>query len=60
MRSFARMMLVVVAGVLIGTGHAAAAPVQLPAWLAPEPPDVQAPAAALADGNTGAIRWSRE
>ncbi len=50
------MMLAAVAGVLIGTGQAAA----VPAWLSPEPPDVQAPQAALADGNTGAIRWSRE
>jgi D-alanyl-D-alanine carboxypeptidase (penicillin-binding protein 5/6) len=68
MRSFARLMQAAVAGVLVvAAGHAAAvAPTasvshsQLPSWLPPEPEGVRAPAAELADGNTGAVRWSRQ
>ncbi|MBB5912772.1 D-alanyl-D-alanine carboxypeptidase (penicillin-binding protein 5/6) [Nocardia transvalensis] len=67
MRTFARVLQAVVAGVLIVvSGQAAvAAPTtvashsQLPVP-APEPEGVQAVGAALADGNTGAVRWSRE
>lgn len=67
MQPFARLMQVVVAGVLVvAAGHAAtAAPTASPShaqlfpWLSPEPEGVQAPEAELADGNTGAVRWSR-
>ncbi|QIS21995.1 D-alanyl-D-alanine carboxypeptidase family protein [Nocardia terpenica] len=67
MRAFALLLQVAVAGVLVATaGQASAAPVaggshtQLPFWPSPEPDGVQAPEAELADGNTGAPRWSRQ
>ncbi|MEG8183483.1 D-alanyl-D-alanine carboxypeptidase [Nocardia terpenica] len=67
MRAFALLLQVAVAGVLVVTaGPATAAPVaggshtQLPFWPSPEPDGVQAPEAELADGNTGAPRWSRQ
>lgn len=67
MRIFARLLQTAVAGVLVvvaGHGVAAApaaseAHIQLP-WLAPEPGAVQASGAALADGITGTVLWSRE
>lgn len=67
MRTFARLLQVVVAGVLVVVaGHGAtAAPaaseahIQLP-WLTPEPDAVQASGAALADGITGTVLWSRQ
>lgn len=69
MRILARVLQAVVAGVLVvAGGHAAAVAVPitsvassgLPSWSAPEPEGVQAAGAALADGFTGAMRWSRE
>ncbi|MGW5223619.1 D-alanyl-D-alanine carboxypeptidase family protein [Nocardia niigatensis] len=67
MRTFARLLqAVVAAAVVVAVGQAAtAAPavsaplVQLP-WLNSEPDGVQAPGAALADGVTGTMLWSRE
>ncbi|GAB2689459.1 D-alanyl-D-alanine carboxypeptidase family protein [Nocardia thraciensis] len=68
MRTFARLLQTVVIGVLVVTGgHAAvAAPAPVgshsqPApWPFSEPEGVQATAAALADGVTGTVRWSRQ
>ncbi|WP_280271220.1 D-alanyl-D-alanine carboxypeptidase family protein [Nocardia wallacei] len=67
MRIFARVLQALVVGVLVlADGHAVAAPTtsvassRLPSWPAPEPEGVQAAGAALADGFTGAMRWSRE
>ncbi|KZM70283.1 D-alanyl-D-alanine carboxypeptidase family protein [Nocardia terpenica] len=67
MRAFALLLQVAVAGMLVvAAGQATAAPVaggshvQLPFWPSPEPDGVQAPEAELADGNTGAPRWSRQ
>lgn len=68
MRTFARVLHAVVAGVLLvsaGHGVAAAAPspgvghTQLP-WTAAGPEGLRAPGAALADGVTGTVLWSRE
>ncbi|MEV4124884.1 serine hydrolase [Nocardia sp. NPDC049707] len=67
MRTFARLLQTAVFGALIvvaGQGVAAApaaseAHIQLP-WLTPEPSAVQASGAALADGITGTVLWSRE
>lgn len=67
MRTFARLLQAVVAGALVvAVGHGvAAAPAasvahsQLP-WLTPEPDGVQAPGAALAEGITGTVLWSRQ
>lgn len=65
---FARLMQAVVAGVLVvAAGQAAAAKpavnvshADLFPWLSPEPQGIAAPEAELADGNTGAVRWSRQ
>ncbi|WP_405490686.1 D-alanyl-D-alanine carboxypeptidase family protein [Nocardia sp. NBC_00511] len=66
MRIFARSLQTVVAGVLVvmvsqgvEAGPAAGAPLSLP-WLNSEPEGVRAPGAALADGVTGTMLWSRE
>lgn len=67
MRIFARLLQSAVAGALVvAAGHCvAAAPaasdthIQLP-WLTAEPDGVQAPGAALADGITGTVLWSRQ
>ncbi|WP_062981348.1 D-alanyl-D-alanine carboxypeptidase family protein [Nocardia anaemiae] len=67
MQTFARLLQAVVAGALVvvaGQGVAAApaaseAHIQLP-WLTSEPGAVQASGAALADGITGTLLWSRE
>lgn len=67
MPTFARLLQVVVAGaVAVAVSHgvaaapAASAPViQLP-WMNSEPEGVRAPGAALADGITGTMVWSRE
>ncbi|WP_238815579.1 D-alanyl-D-alanine carboxypeptidase family protein [Nocardia brasiliensis] len=62
MRIFARLLQAVLAGVLlvaVGQGVAATpAQSQLP-WTTPEPDGVQASGAALADGLTGTVLWSR-
>ncbi|WP_330232275.1 serine hydrolase [Nocardia sp. NBC_00508] len=66
MRTFARLLQVAIAGALVvAAGHGVtAAPaasdthIQLP-WLTPEPDGVQAPGAALAEGITGTVLWSR-
>ncbi|MEC3915575.1 D-alanyl-D-alanine carboxypeptidase family protein [Nocardia sp. CDC160] len=68
MRTFARVLQAAVATVLVmavGHGVAAAAPVASPPrtllpWTDSEPEGVQAPAAALADGITGTMLWSRQ
>ncbi|MFF3570532.1 D-alanyl-D-alanine carboxypeptidase family protein [Nocardia jiangxiensis] len=64
MRPIARVMLAAASGLFLVTpGPAVAAPAvshaQLPTMSA-EPNGVQAPFAELADGNTGAVRWSRQ
>ncbi|WP_245718148.1 D-alanyl-D-alanine carboxypeptidase family protein [Nocardia miyunensis] len=66
MRSFARVMLAAASGLLLVTpGPAVAAPAgnvshtRVPT-LSAEPDGVRAPFAELADGNTGAVRWSRQ
>ncbi|WP_297620445.1 D-alanyl-D-alanine carboxypeptidase family protein [Nocardia sp.] len=67
MRTFARLLqagvvgaLVVAVGHGVAAGPAASAPFgQLP-WPTAEPDGVQAPGAALADGVTGTVLWSRE
>ncbi|MFX0578307.1 D-alanyl-D-alanine carboxypeptidase family protein [Nocardia nepalensis] len=67
MRTFARLLQIFVAGALVvvaGHGVTAApaaseAHIQLP-WLTSEPGAVQASGAALADGITGTLLWSRE
>lgn len=67
MRTFARLLHAVVAGALVvvaGQGVAAApaasdAHIQLP-WLTSGPDAVQASGAALADGITGTVLWSRQ
>ncbi|OCF87888.1 D-alanyl-D-alanine carboxypeptidase family protein [Nocardia brasiliensis] len=63
MRIIARLLQAVVAGVLlvaVGQGVAATpAQSQLP-WATPAPDGVQAAGAALADGLTGTVLWSRE
>ncbi|MBF6301601.1 D-alanyl-D-alanine carboxypeptidase [Nocardia amamiensis] len=67
MRTFARLLqAVVVAALVVAVGHGvAAAPassdarIQLP-WLTAEPDGVQAPGAALAEGITGTLLWSRQ
>lgn len=67
MRTFARLLQTAVAAALVvvaGHGLAAApaaseAHIQLP-WLTPEPDAVQASGAALADGITGTVLWSRQ
>ncbi|WP_225731432.1 MULTISPECIES: D-alanyl-D-alanine carboxypeptidase family protein [unclassified Nocardia] len=60
MRSFAGLMLSAVAGALLVTPAPSSADTHLPFWPSPEPLGVQAPLAELADGNTGAVRWSRQ
>ncbi|MFE3543752.1 D-alanyl-D-alanine carboxypeptidase family protein [Nocardia sp. NPDC059177] len=67
MRTFARVLHAVVAGVVvvtIGHGVAAAGPTGsadgLLPWSATGPDGVQAAGAALADGITGTVLWSRE
>ncbi|MBF6171305.1 D-alanyl-D-alanine carboxypeptidase [Nocardia blacklockiae] len=68
MRSIARLLQAVVVGVLVvGGGQVAGAvPVadishrQVSGWPVGEPEGVQAVGAALADGYTGMMRWSRE
>ncbi|WP_280265386.1 D-alanyl-D-alanine carboxypeptidase family protein [Nocardia wallacei] len=68
MRTFARVLQAVVAGALVvAAGHtAAAAPAvvpahsQLPAWPVAEPDGLQATGAALAEGITGTVLWSRQ
>ncbi|WP_067464824.1 D-alanyl-D-alanine carboxypeptidase family protein [Nocardia amamiensis] len=67
MRTFARLLQAAVAGVLVvSAGHgvtaapaASDAHIQLP-WPTPEPDGVQAPGAALAEGITGTLLWSRQ
>ncbi|MFI5716933.1 D-alanyl-D-alanine carboxypeptidase family protein [Nocardia sp. NPDC051750] len=65
MRTYARVLLAAVAGILVVFAPAAvAAPVpgssQLPFPLTLQPDGVQAPAAALAEANTGMLVWSRQ
>ncbi|MEU4310997.1 serine hydrolase [Nocardia sp. NPDC024068] len=66
MRTFARVLLAAIAGVaVVFAPTAAAAPVsgisaQLPFPLTLQPDGVRAPAAALAEANTGLIVWSRQ
>lgn len=67
MRSYARVLLAVAAGILVvfaPTAAAAPAPgsshTQLPFPLSLQPDGVRAPAAALAEANTGMIVWSRQ
>ncbi|WP_069167067.1 D-alanyl-D-alanine carboxypeptidase family protein [Nocardia altamirensis] len=73
MRTFARLLQAVLAGVLlvvVGQGVAATPAqsqlpgIQLPGiqlpWTTPEPDGVQATAAALAEGITGTVLWSRQ
>ncbi|GGL03073.1 D-alanyl-D-alanine carboxypeptidase family protein [Nocardia jinanensis] len=67
MRSYVRVLLAVVAGILvIFAPTAAAAPfpgvsqAQLPFPLSLQPDGVRAPAAALAEANTGIFVWSRQ
>lgn len=68
MRTFARLLQAVFAGVLLVAvgqsvaaipAHSQSSWMQLP-WTTPEPDGVQAPAAALADGITGTMLWSRQ
>ncbi|MBF6329379.1 D-alanyl-D-alanine carboxypeptidase family protein [Nocardia transvalensis] len=66
MRTFARLLQAAVVGALVAAGHGlAATPAasvvhsQLP-WPTPEPDGVQASGAALADGITGTVVWSRQ
>ncbi|MEV6771800.1 serine hydrolase [Nocardia sp. NPDC051030] len=67
MRTFARILQTAVAGALVvavchgvpAAPAAGAPPIPLP-WLNSEPDGVHAPGAALADGITGTMLWSRE
>ncbi|MGY4098624.1 D-alanyl-D-alanine carboxypeptidase family protein [Nocardia sp. R16R-3T] len=67
MQTFARLLQSVIVGTLVVTaGHGVTISpasgdthIQLP-WLAPEPDGVQASGAALADGITGTVLWSRQ
>ncbi|MBL1078708.1 D-alanyl-D-alanine carboxypeptidase [Nocardia sp. 2] len=60
------MLQVVVAGVVVAVGQggvaapAVSAPLPMVPWVGSEPQGVRAPGAALADGVTGTLLWSRE
>ncbi|GAA5055065.1 D-alanyl-D-alanine carboxypeptidase family protein [Nocardia callitridis] len=60
MRTYARSVLATLTGILVVCTPVAAAAPQAPFPLSLQPDDVRAPAAALAEANTGLIVWSRQ